>query len=178
MTGSPFDRVHLSRRAFVAAAVAGGFALAGCARSSGSAASPPASREAAIVAAEAARPHTGRTVTASLTPQPATIDLGGTLARTLAYGNAIPGPLIRANVGDELAVTVANRLNHPTSVHWHGIALRNDMDGVQPATPNINAGADFLCRRRHNRSYADVRIMPMRPQECLLMKRFTLEMSA
>jgi len=27
-------------------------------------------------------------------------------------------------------------------------------------------------------SYADVRIMPMRPQECLLMKRFTLEMSA
>jgi hypothetical protein len=94
------------------------------------------------------------------------------------YGNAIPAPLIRANVGDELAVTVANRLNHPTSVHWHGIALRNDMDGVQPATPNINAGADFLCRRRHNRSYADVRIMPMRPQECLLMKRFTLEMSA
>jgi len=30
----------------------------------------------------------------------------------------------------------------------------------------------------HVRSYADVRIMPMRPQECLLMKRFTLEMSA
>jgi len=146
MTGSPFDRVHLSRRAFVAAAVAGGFALAGCARSSGSAASPPTSREAAIVATEAARPHTGRTVTASLTPQPATIDLGGTLARTLAYGNAIPAPLIRANVGDELAVTVANRLNHPTSVHWHGIALRNDMDGVQPATPNINAGADFTYR--------------------------------
>ena len=178
MTGSPLDRVHLSRRAFVAAAVAGGFALAGCGRSSGSAASPPTSREAAIVATEAARPHTGRTVTASLTPQRATIDLGGTLAQTLASGNAIPGPLIRANVGDELAVTVANRLNHPTSVHWHGIALRNDMDGVQPATPNINAGADFLCRRRHNRSYADVRIMPMRPQECLLMKRFTLEMSA
>jgi multicopper oxidase len=146
MTGSPFDRVHLSRRAFVAVAVAGGFALAGCARSSGSAASPPTSREAAIVATEAARPHTGRTVTASLTPQPATIDLGGTLAQTLASGNAIPGPLIRANVGDELAVTVANRLNHPTSVHWHGIALRNDMDGVQPATPNINAGADFTYR--------------------------------
>ena len=74
------------------------------------------------------------------------VDLGGTLARTLAYGNAIPAPLIRANVGDELAVSVANRLNHPTSVRWHGIALRNDMDGVQPATPNINAGADFTYR--------------------------------
>src|SRR3981189_1866028 len=120
MTDSPSGRVYLSRRTFVAAAVAGGFALAGCGRSTSSAASPPMSREAAIVAAEAARPHPRSTVTASLTPQPATIDLGGTLARTLAYGNAIPAPLIRANVGDELAVTAANPPNHPTSVHWHG----------------------------------------------------------
>src|ERR1700704_6893951 len=140
MTDSPSGRVYLSRRAFVAAAVAGGFALAGCGRSTSSAASPPMSREAAIVAAEAARPHTGRTVTASLTPQPATIDLGGTVARTLAYGTGIPGPLVRANVGDELAVTVANRLGHPTSLYWHGIALRNDMDGAAPATPHIEPG--------------------------------------
>jgi FtsP/CotA-like multicopper oxidase with cupredoxin domain len=101
---------------------------------------------AVIAAAEAARPHTGRTVTASLTAQRATIDLGGTLAGTLAYGTGIPGPLIRANVGDELAVTVANRLTHPTSLHWHGISLRNDMDGATPATPNIDAGRDFTYR--------------------------------
>ena len=43
---------------------------------------------------------------------------------------------------------------------------------------NVKWCGDILCRRRHNMSYADVRIMPMRPQECLLMKRFTLEMSA
>jgi multicopper oxidase len=101
---------------------------------------------AAIAAAEAARPHTGRTVTASLTPEPATIDLGGALARTLAYGDAIPGPLIRANVGDEPAVTLANHLEHPTSVHWHGIAVRNDMDGAAPGSPNIEAGKDFTYR--------------------------------
>jgi multicopper oxidase len=146
MTESHLERVYLSRRAFVAAAVAGGFALAGCGRSISSAMSPPASLEAAIVAAEAARPHTGRTVSAALTPQPVTIDLGGPVARTLAYGSGIPGPLIRANVGDELAVTVTNRLDHPTSVHWHGIALRNDMDGVAPATANIDAGRDFTYR--------------------------------
>src|SRR6202158_2621437 len=142
MPESPFDRVRLNRRAFVAATVAGGFALAVCGRST----SPQPSLDAPIAAAEAARPHTGRTVTASLTAQPATIDLGGTVARTLAYGSGIPGPLIRANVGDELAVTVTNRLDHPTSVHWHGIALRNDMDGVAPATANIDAGADFTYR--------------------------------
>ena len=98
---------------------------------------------AAIAAAEAARPHSGRTVTASLTPQLTQIDLGGPIVRTLAFGDKIPGPLIRAKVGDELVVKVSNRLDHPTSVHWHGIALRNDMDGAEPATPNIEAGQEF-----------------------------------
>jgi FtsP/CotA-like multicopper oxidase with cupredoxin domain len=100
----------------------------------------------AINAVEGARPHTGRTVSASLAAQSASIDLGGPVARTLAYGTGIPGQLIRANVGDELAVTVTNRLGHPTSVHWHGIALRNDMDGADPATLNIDAGHDFTYR--------------------------------
>jgi multicopper oxidase len=44
------------------------------------------------------------------------------------------------------ALGVTNRLDHPTSVHWHGIALRNDMDGADPATPNIDAGQDFTYR--------------------------------
>ncbi|CAN5853561.1 multicopper oxidase MmcO [soil metagenome] len=142
MTTSPLDRCYLTRRAFVAATVAGAFAVAGCGRAS----SPPPSLDGAIAAAEATRPHTGRTVTASLTAQPTTVDLGGPLARTLSYGDNIPGPLIRANVGDELAVTVTNRLDHPTSVHWHGIALTNPMDGAAPATPNIDAGRDFTYR--------------------------------
>ena len=100
----------------------------------------------AIAAAEAARPHTGRTVTAALTAGRADVDLGGIIAATLAYNNTIPGPLIRANIGDELAITVTNRLNHATSVHWHGIVLRNDMDGAAPATPNIQAGNQFTYR--------------------------------
>ena len=66
----------------------------------------------AITAAEAARPHTGKTVTARLAPGSADIDLGGTRARTLAYNNQLPGPLIRANMGDEIAVTVDNGLDH------------------------------------------------------------------
>jgi FtsP/CotA-like multicopper oxidase with cupredoxin domain len=147
MTGSALERVRLSRRALIGAAIAGGFAIAACTRST----TPPATTArnwlaTAIVATEAARPHTGRTLTATLTPQPTTIDLGGPLARTLAYGTAVPAPLIRANIGDELAVTVANRLDHPTSVHWHGIAIRNDMDGTTPATANIDASHDFTYR--------------------------------
>jgi len=134
----------ITRRGFLAAGVAGGFALA-CSRNP-----PPASSqakmEAAIKAVEATRPHSGHTVTATLTAQQTYVDLGGVTARTLAYGDTIPGQLIRANIGDELAITVQNRLGAPTSVHWHGIALRNDMDGVEPATPNIPAGQDFTYR--------------------------------
>lgn len=97
----------------------------------------------AIKAAEAARPHTGRTVTAELTPGPVTVDLGGKMVKTFGYADTVPGPLIRANVGDELKVTLTNKLDRPTSMHWHGIALQNDMDGAEPATPNVPAGQAF-----------------------------------
>jgi FtsP/CotA-like multicopper oxidase with cupredoxin domain len=143
-SGVPFGTAPLTRRGFIAAGIAGGFALAGCGQSSTTSSS--AQMAAAIAAAEAARPHSGHTVTASLTAQPAQIDLGGPIVHTLAYGDTVPGPLIRAKVGDELVVTVANRLDSATSLHWHGIALRNDMDGAAPATPNIVAGEDFIYR--------------------------------
>jgi multicopper oxidase len=141
----PFDRARLTRRGFIAAGIASGFAVAACSQDP-QPASSEAKMAAAIKAAEAARPHSGRTVTATLTSQQTDVDLGGVTARTLAFGSTIPGPLIRANIGDELAITVRNRLSEPTSVHWHGIALRNDMDGVEPATPNIPAGRDFTYR--------------------------------
>jgi len=145
-SGVPFDRARLTRRGFMAAGIAGGLALAACSQSESRVSGASAQMAAAIAAAEAARPHSGRTVTASLTPQPVQIDLGGPVVSTLAFGNTIPGPLIRAKLGDELVVKVANRLDSPTSVHWHGIALRNDMDGAAPATPNIPAGQDFTYR--------------------------------
>jgi FtsP/CotA-like multicopper oxidase with cupredoxin domain len=75
-----------------------------------------------------------------------TVDLGGKVVNTLGYADTVPGPLIRANVGDELAVTLTNQLQKPTSMHWHGIALQNDMDGAEPATPNVGVGESFTYR--------------------------------
>lgn len=144
-SGVPFDRIRLTRRGFMAAGIAGGLALTACSQSKPDP-TGVARMAASIDAAEAARPHSGRTVTSELTTQQAQIDLGGPVVRTLAFGNSIPGPVIRASIGDEVVVTVKNRLDHPTSVHWHGIALRNDMDGAEPATPNIAAGHDFTYR--------------------------------
>ncbi|MBU3751165.1 MAG: multicopper oxidase family protein [Mycobacterium sp.] len=153
MNGDDARRWHLSRRAFLAgglAATAGG-ALAACGRSTTPAtatlttqptATSPSLAE-AISAAEAARPHTGKTVRTALTPRRVTVDLGGRVVDTLGFADTVPGPLMRANVGDELEVAVTNQLGKPTSTHWHGIALRNDMDGAEPATPNIPAGGSF-----------------------------------
>jgi FtsP/CotA-like multicopper oxidase with cupredoxin domain len=142
----------VSRRRLLAGA-AGAAGLAGTAGAAAwlGAAFPPrlVSPDAEIVArAEAARRHTGAaTVGATLTPRPVSLDLGGPVVHTWGYADSVPGPLIRARAGDVIAVDVVNRLPVDTSVHWHGIALRNDMDGVPGLTqPPITPGGRHAYR--------------------------------
>jgi FtsP/CotA-like multicopper oxidase with cupredoxin domain len=93
--------------------------------------------------AERRRGGTGKIITATLTAAPTTLDLAGATAATWTFG-ATPAPVIRLGAGDTLKATVRNRLDTDTSVHWHGLALRNDMDGVPPVTQQpIKAGEDF-----------------------------------
>ena len=67
MTQAPPAAVPLTRRGFLVAAAVGGAALVGCSRST-TATAPTSGTTEAIAAAEAARPHTGKTVTARLSP--------------------------------------------------------------------------------------------------------------
>lgn len=87
-----------------------------------------------------------RLVTASLTPRPTTLDLGGGLTvDTWAYGDVAPGKEIRATAGDFLRVTVDNKLPDDTTVHWHGVRLRNPADGVPGVTQDpIKPGERYL----------------------------------
>ncbi|MBD0693838.1 multicopper oxidase family protein [Streptomyces sp. CBMA123] len=96
-----------------------------------------------VAAAEAGRkPGPERKV--ALTATETTLDLGGRTVRSWAYGDRLPGQEVRATVGDTLALTLANHLPQPTSLHWHGLALRNDMDGVPGLTQEaVRAGASF-----------------------------------
>lgn len=137
---------QLSRRGFLAAATvtAAGLGLAACGRET--ATTTRTNLADAIAAAESRRPHSGRTISSTLSAERVRLDLGGQFAESLSYNGSVPGPLVRASVGDELAVTLSNRLDHATSVHWHGIALRNDMDGASPATPDIKPGSEFTYR--------------------------------
>ena len=62
--------------------------------------------------------------------------VGGTYPATQvwSYNGSIPGPEVRVRQGDRLKVTVENRLNEDTTVHWHGVRLPNAMDGVPHLT--------------------------------------------
>ncbi|QKV95320.1 multicopper oxidase family protein [Streptomyces sp. NA02950] len=71
-----------------------------------------------------------------------TLDLGARTVKSWAYGDMLPGQEIRVTAGDTLALTLANNLPQPTSLHWHGIRLRNDMDGVPGLTQRpVGTGA-------------------------------------
>jgi len=124
----------------------GAFGLAGLATVSACGGTTAVSPNAESVRrAEALRRSVGqRVVTANLTPRPATVDLGGPVVKTWAYGDSVPGPLLRARAGDLMRIKVDNQLPATTSVHWHGIALRNAMDGVPGMTQApIGAGKAF-----------------------------------
>ncbi|MFI6156877.1 multicopper oxidase family protein [Kitasatospora sp. NPDC051170] len=96
------------------------------------------------VAAAEARRNPGPERRVALTATESTVDLGGRSVRTWTYGDRLPGQEVRAKAGEKLALTLANHLPQPTSLHWHGLALRNDMDGVPGVTQEpVRPGASF-----------------------------------
>lgn len=99
----------------------------------------------AVRAAEAARRAVGAGVReVSLRAEPTVVDLGGVRVPTWAFGGRVPGPEIRVTQGEVVRADLTNALPAPTTVHWHGIALRNDMDGVPDVTqPPIAPGGTF-----------------------------------
>ena len=51
-----------------------------------------------------------------------------------ALNRQVPGPRIRVTEGDRVRFNVTNNLPEPTSVHWHGLILPNNMDGAAEVT--------------------------------------------
>ncbi|MFD6184479.1 multicopper oxidase domain-containing protein [Streptomyces goshikiensis] len=98
-----------------------------------------------VRAAEAARKATGPLTEVKVTATATPLDLGGGVSvRSWAYGDKLPGKEVRATAGGTLALTLANNLPEATSLHWHGLALRNDMDGVPGLTQrDIAPGGSF-----------------------------------
>ena len=58
------------------------------------------------------------------------VNFTGTERLAITVAGSIPAPTIEATVGDRLRVTFHNKMEVETSVHWHGVLLPNDQDGV------------------------------------------------
>ncbi|MDX1102566.1 multicopper oxidase domain-containing protein [Sinorhizobium medicae] len=121
----------LDRRMFLQASAAfgGAFALgAGLAAKAGGAPDPQ------ILTA---RFTEARIATGGTTPRLMTYDLSGTA------GSGVP-PVLRMRKGEPYAARLINRLDEPTTVHWHGLRIVNAMDGVPEMTqPYVYPGEGF-----------------------------------
>ena len=72
---------------------------------------------------------------------------GGRTGSAITMNGSVPGPLLRFTEGDEAVIRVHNRLDEDTSIHWHGLILPNDQDGVPHVNfPGIAARSTFEYR--------------------------------
>ncbi len=77
------------------------------------------------------RPLDGQSHDYELIAAPMDLELvPGHLTSAWAYGGQAPGVELRAKQGEWLRVRFINKLDQPTTIHWHGIRLPLEMDGV------------------------------------------------
>ncbi len=76
------------------------------------------------------------------------IDIGGRQVSAIGVNGTVPGPLVRLREGEDAIIRVTNRLaGESTSIHWHGLILPFQMDGVPGLSyAGIGAGETFTYR--------------------------------
>jgi FtsP/CotA-like multicopper oxidase with cupredoxin domain len=133
------------RREWVTAALVW-MAFTGTAAARQSAALAPADWDQGIKLAEAVDRNPDPTVVeVSLTARIAEVEVApDKRVQAWTYDGGIPGPLIRAHVGDRLIVHFTNDLPEPTTIHWHGVRVPIEMDGVPGISqPEMKRGDVF-----------------------------------
>ena len=86
-------------------------------------------RVATVAAILLAGGHAARAGDYQLTVEEAVVDIGGKRVEKLTVNGGVPGPTLKFKEGEDARITVTNRTDEPTSVHWHGIMLPGMMDG-------------------------------------------------
>ena len=73
-----------------------------------------------------------------------TIDTGDFVKKGIGYNGSSPGPILRFKEGEKVKINVTNNLDVATSIHWHGLILPFNQDGVPGISfPGIAAGETF-----------------------------------
>jgi CopA family copper-resistance protein len=72
------------------------------------------------------------------------VNITGKPAQGMTINGGIPGPTLRFKKGDIARIHVHNKMNVETSIHWHGVLVPPDMDGVPYVSfPPIKPGTTF-----------------------------------
>ncbi|WP_298449290.1 copper resistance system multicopper oxidase [uncultured Marinobacter sp.] len=83
----------------------------------------------------------------NLTVDRVTIDTGDFVKEGVGYNGKSPGPTLRFKEGEEVSINVTNNLDEMTSIHWHGLILPFEQDGVPGISfPGIKPGETFTYR--------------------------------
>lgn len=70
---------------------------------------------------------------------------GGRSGHAVTVNGTLPAPLLRLREGDTVRIAVTNRLKEQTSIHWHGLLVPFQMDGVPGVSfPGIDPGETFV----------------------------------
>ena len=71
--------------------------------------------------------------------------IGGKMGHAVTINGTVPGPLIRLKEGQTIRLSVTNTLDEETSIHWHGLLVPFQMDGVPGVSfPGIPPGETFV----------------------------------
>jgi FtsP/CotA-like multicopper oxidase with cupredoxin domain len=77
---------------------------------------------------------------------------------TIGYNNKVPGPLLRMREGQPVTVDIVNDTDVPEYVHWHGLFVPSEVDGVEeegtpPVPPHGRRRYQFVARPAGSRWY-------------------------
>jgi len=131
------EKLALERRQFLRAAALGGAGL-------GLAGAMPAWARTAShgLVVKAQGTLSGEDIRLSVAEAAFPVD--GRIGHAVTVNGTVPAPLIRLREGQNVRITVENRLNEDTSIHWHGFIVPFQMDGVPGISfPGIGAGTSF-----------------------------------
>jgi len=88
-----------------------------------------------------------------LTYSPLKVNLTGNERIATAINGSVPAPVLRWKEGDTVTLNVTNNMAEDTSIHWHGIILPEDQDGVPGISFNgIKPGTTFQYQFKVNQS--------------------------
>ncbi|MCU0736072.1 MAG: copper resistance system multicopper oxidase [Methylotetracoccus sp.] len=100
-----------------------------------------------LITALATAPFSAEPGTYHLSVEQRSVNVTGNARPAVLVNGKLPAPTLRWREGEEVTLYVTNRLSEPTSIHWHGILLPYQMDGVPGISfPGIAPGTTFIYR--------------------------------